>query len=73
MFTLGVPVLGICYGMQLLNHLLGGKVAPAASREYGRKTFTITDFHDLFAGLTPRELVWMSHGDHVESWRRGWK
>jgi GMP synthase (glutamine-hydrolysing) len=65
-FNLGVPVLGICYGIQLLNHLLGGKVAPAVSREYGRKTFNITDFQDLFYGLEPSETVWMSHGDRVE-------
>jgi GMP synthase (glutamine-hydrolysing) len=65
-FDLGVPVLGICYGIQLLNHVLGGKVAPAAFREYGRKTFTVTDFQDLFYGLEPVQTVWMSHGDRVE-------
>ena len=65
-FDLGVPVLGICYGIQLLNHVLGGKVAPAAFREYGRKSFTITDFGDLFYGLEPEQRVWMSHGDRVE-------
>jgi GMP synthase (glutamine-hydrolysing) len=63
---LGVPVLGICYGLQLINHILGGKVSPATSREYGRKPFTITDHQDLFAGLAAAELVWMSHGDHVD-------
>jgi len=66
LFELGVPVLGICYGIQLLNHLLGGKVAPAVSREYGHKSFTITDFADLFYGLEPVEKVWMSHGDRLE-------
>jgi GMP synthase (glutamine-hydrolysing) len=65
-FNLGVPVLGICYGIQLLNHLLGGKVAPAASREYGHKIFTVTYFEDLFHGLSREEKVWMSHGDMVE-------
>jgi GMP synthase (glutamine-hydrolysing) len=63
---LGVPVLGICYGIQLLSHLLGGKVVPATSREYGRKSFTIHDFDDLFHGLKTQETVWMSHGDMVE-------
>ncbi|MEJ5330845.1 MAG: glutamine-hydrolyzing GMP synthase [Desulfobaccales bacterium] len=63
---LGVPVLGICYGLQLLSHLLGGKVEPAVSREYGRKTFTIHYFNDLFHGLAPLETVWMSHGDLVK-------
>jgi GMP synthase (glutamine-hydrolysing) len=63
---LGVPVLGICYGIQLLSHLLGGKVIPAQAREYGRKTFTVSNFDDLFHGLNASESVWMSHGDLVE-------
>jgi GMP synthase (glutamine-hydrolysing) len=63
---LGVPVLGICYGIQLLSHLLGGKVIPAQAREYGRKSFTISNFDDLFHGLDASETVWMSHGDVVE-------
>jgi GMP synthase (glutamine-hydrolysing) len=63
---LGVPVLGICYGIQLLSHLLGGKVVPAQAREYGRKSFIITNFDDLFHGLDGAETVWMSHGDVVE-------
>ncbi len=65
-FSLGVPVLGICYGIQLMNHLLGGKVSPAVSREYGYKPFSILDTQDLFMGLDPEEQVWMSHGDLVE-------
>jgi GMP synthase (glutamine-hydrolysing) len=65
-FDWGVPVLGICYGIQLLNHLLGGKVSPAPQREYGRKALIITDHQDLFAGLDSKELVWMSHGDRVD-------
>jgi GMP synthase (glutamine-hydrolysing) len=64
-FNLGTPVLGICYGIQLMNHLLGGRVVPAQAREYGRKAFSITDFHDLFYGLEAAETVWMSHGDQV--------
>ena len=63
---LGVPVLGICYGIQLLSHLLGGRVVPAQSREYGRKAFTISNRDDLFHGLGDTETVWMSHGDMVE-------
>jgi GMP synthase (glutamine-hydrolysing) len=66
LFHLGVPILGICYGIQLLNHLLGGEVAPAVSREYGAKTFKISDNSDLFQGLEPEQTVWMSHGDRVE-------
>ncbi|MGD0827223.1 MAG: glutamine-hydrolyzing GMP synthase [Desulfobaccales bacterium] len=65
-FSLGVPVLGICYGIQLMNYLLGGKVSPAASREYGYKPFNILNTQDLFVGLNPEEQVWMSHGDLVE-------
>ncbi len=73
LFGLGVPMLGICYGIQLLNHVLGGEVAPAASREYGHKTFTISDFEDLFHGLSPRETVWMSHGDRVDKLAPGFE
>ncbi|MBW1916513.1 MAG: glutamine-hydrolyzing GMP synthase [Deltaproteobacteria bacterium] len=65
-FELGVPVLGICYGLQLINNLFGGKVAAAVSREYGRKVFYITDSQDLFYGLKSPLTVWMSHGDLVE-------
>jgi GMP synthase (glutamine-hydrolysing) len=63
---LGVPVLGICYGIQLLSHLLGGQVVPAQAREYGRKSFQISNFDDLFHGLGESETVWMSHGDMVQ-------
>jgi GMP synthase (glutamine-hydrolysing) len=68
LFTLEVPVLGICYGMQLMMSLLGGDVRPAAGREYGPATVTVTDGSSrLFAGLGPHESVWASHGDHVEA------
>jgi GMP synthase (glutamine-hydrolysing) len=68
---LEIPVLGICYGLQLINYILGGKVSPAATREYGRKHFTINDHQDLFAGLALEELVWMSHGDHIDELAAG--
>jgi len=66
--TLGVPVLGICYGMQLLAHTLGGAVAPGAEREYGPAQVTLLDPDSpLFAGLPSELPVWMSHGDQVHT------
>jgi len=64
-FDLGVPVLGICYGMQVGCKVLGGDISPAKSREYGRTNLTITDASDLFASLPGTTTVWMSHGDQV--------
>ena len=64
-FKLGIPVLGICYGMQLACDTLGGKVASAPAREYGRARCTITSHEDLFAGVPDQIDVWMSHGDQV--------
>jgi GMP synthase (glutamine-hydrolysing) len=64
-FTLGIPVLGICYGMQLACKALGGQVASAPAREYGRAYVNVQDNSDLFAGVHPRTEVWMSHGDQV--------
>jgi len=68
-FELGVPVLGICYGMQLFCHLLGGKVEPAPDREYGPSKITVKDPRGLLAGFSKDESieVWMSHGDRVAS------
>lgn len=61
-----LPVLGICYGMQIIAHQLGGKVAPATKHEYGQAILYITDKDSpLFAGLPPSLPVWMSHGDMV--------
>lgn len=64
-FELGVPILGICYGMQLGCKFLGGLVSPAQKREYGRTTLSITDKSDLFAHLPDSISVWASHGDQV--------
>lgn len=68
LLDLGVPILGICYGMQLMAYLLGGKVEHSQKREYGPAELTILDHKDLFYGLEPsrRYRVWMSHGDRVE-------
>jgi GMP synthase (glutamine-hydrolysing) len=60
-----IPVLGICYGAQLMAHELGGDVLPASKREYGPATVTITEQGGLFAGLDREQPVWMSHGDSI--------
>jgi GMP synthase (glutamine-hydrolysing) len=65
-FDLGIPILGICYGMQLMAHLLGGEVGKAARREYGRAEIIIDDDRDLLWGVTDRSTVWMSHGDRID-------
>jgi GMP synthase (glutamine-hydrolysing) len=68
LFDLGIPVLGICYGMQLACHYLGGKVGGTAhTREYGRATLTVTDQNALFRAYPAESTVWMSHGDQVQS------
>jgi GMP synthase (glutamine-hydrolysing) len=61
----GVPVLGICYGMQLLAYQLGGKVAPAGKREYGPASVQVADPAGLFLDMPTRLPVWMSHGDTI--------
>jgi GMP synthase (glutamine-hydrolysing) len=64
-FNLGIPVLGICYGMQLLAHTLGGEVKGSDCREYGRAQLKVTGDDLLFAGIEKDMQVWMSHGDSV--------
>src|SRR5229473_1971680 len=64
---LGVPVLGICYGMQLACHVLGGEVKPATSREFGRAHCHIQEADGIFGGIPNETVVWMSHGDQVQS------
>lgn len=65
-FKLGIPILGICYGMQLMASYLNGKVEKAANSEYGRADIEVEDTNSvLFAGLPKDEYVWMSHGDLV--------
>ena len=64
-FELGIPVLGICYGLQFMVHTLGGKVRPADKREYGHAEIEIVAESVLFQGLEKRQPVWMSHGDEA--------
>jgi GMP synthase (glutamine-hydrolysing) len=64
-FELGLPILGICYGMQLGCKILGGQIIPAQKREYGRTALSIVDKSDLFANLPDSIAVWASHGDQV--------
>jgi len=64
-FELGLPVLGICYGLQLMVHVLGGKVRAASKREYGHAEVEVKDSSRLFEGLPRKLSVWMSHGDEA--------
>ena len=73
LFDLGIPILGICYGMQLTAHALGGSVRPGVKREYGKATMRITKDSPLFKGLSPDLQVWMSHGDKVEAMPKGFE
>jgi len=65
-FEAGVPILGICYGMQIGCKLLGANIASAPAREYGRTLLTVLNHDDLFTGLPDQMSVWMSHGDQVQ-------
>jgi GMP synthase (glutamine-hydrolysing) len=66
-FSLGIPVLGICYGMQLMAHHLGGQVEFSARREYGAAVLHVMDGSKLFEGLGPQLDIWNSHGDKVSA------
>ncbi len=72
-FKLGVPMLGICYGLYLIVDAFGGKIENADSREYGRAWIENNTSSGIFNGLKKRELVWMSHGDMVISLPKGFK
>jgi GMP synthase (glutamine-hydrolysing) len=65
LLTAGIPVLGICYGMQIMARVLGGEVRAAPRREYGRATLSVKEPSPLFAGVPTETEVWMSHGDVV--------
>ncbi|ENZ00628.1 GMP synthase [glutamine-hydrolyzing] [Clostridium thermobutyricum] len=72
-FELGVPVLGICYGVQLMSHLLGGKVATAPVREYGKTELNIDNTSRLFEGIESKDICWMSHTDYISESPEGFK
>ena len=75
LFGLGLPLLGICYGEQLMALQLGGNVEPSAEREYGPATLTVTERHGIFSSFDKDEqiAVWMSHGDRLTSPPAGFK
>ncbi|GHV05669.1 GMP synthase [glutamine-hydrolyzing] [Campylobacterota bacterium] len=70
---MGIPVLGICYGMQLIAHLLGGEVRQSSAHEYGKAEITIEVSSPLFSGLDAAQTVWMSHADQVARLPVGFK
>lgn len=72
-FDLGIPVLGICYGCQIIAHTLGGKVEHADKSEYGRREATYDNDSLIFKGLDKKGVCWMSHTDHVVQLPEGFK
>ena len=67
LFEMGIPVLGICYGAQLMSHVLGGKVSRAAEREYGKTEVFVNTSSKLFKGVSESTICWMSHNDYIET------
>ena len=70
-YKLGIPILGICYGMQVTAQVLGGKVKYSRQREYGRAEFFVDDHKDLFSGTSANFTCWMSHGDYLTRLPKG--
>ena len=71
-FTSGIPVLGICYGMQMTHYMNGGHVKSCEAKEYGRTEIEIKNDSLLFKGLPKKQTVWMSHGDQVAELAEGY-
>lgn len=65
LFELGIPVLGLCYGAQLMMHVLGGKVEKAPVREYGKTEVMVDTASPLFGNVAPTTICWMSHFDYI--------
>ena len=72
-FEMGIPILGICYGSQLMAHLLGGKVATAPVSEYGHTEITVDKTSALFGDVEAKTVVWMSHTDYIETAPAGFR
>ena len=73
LFELGIPVLGLCYGAQLMMHLLGGHVCKAPVREYGKIEVTVDNNSKLFKNVSEKTICWMSHNDYIEKEAPGFK
>ena len=73
LFEIGVPILGICYGSQLMSHMLGGKVATAPVSEYGKTEVSVSVDSKIFYGVSPKTICWMSHTDYIEKAPEGFK
>ena len=71
LFKMGIPVLGLCYGAQLMSHVLGGKVEKAEHREYGKTETTFNTSSKLFTGIPEKSIVWMSHFDYISKLAEG--
>jgi GMP synthase (glutamine-hydrolysing) len=73
LFEIGVPVLGLCYGAQLMNHVLGGRVERAANREYGKTEIKVDNTSALFEGVSEDTTCWMSHFDYIAQMAPGFR
>ena len=73
LFQIGVPILGLCYGAQLMQHILGGTVEKADNREYGKTKCEVDNSSQLFDGVNANTIVWMSHFDYISKMAPGFK
>ena len=73
LFELGIPVLGLCYGAQLMSHVLGGRVERATVREYGKTEVSVDNSSALFAGVAEQTICWMSHFDYIAKLAPGFR